>query len=212
MPCATGCGSLLLRMILLWTMVTWASPWLYDRTPATSSLCNDTPRRRRSFHRAHTALRVAETGGQHPHRALPDVVGLEGRELARLPMNPVGCQAACRGPGSVDELSFRVQAEGAGHRLRRDPADGRQPPIGRYRKASNAVVPPIGHVEKLSQWGELNLRAGVPPRVPLGECGDRLEGGQRPRGGIEAIARHAAALLVRKVDDVLAGMKAIVTR
>ena len=102
MPCATGCGSLLLRMILLCTMVTWASPWLYDRTPATSSLCHDTPRRPRSFPRAHTALRVAETGGQHPHRALPDVrAGLKPvhrrivHAMRLLRLNPDQAYAKC---------------------------------------------------------------------------------------------------------------------
>ena len=54
----------------------------------------------------------------------------------------------------------------------------------------------------------MNLRAGVPPRVPVGERRDGLEGRQRPRYGIQAIARDAAALFIRKVDDVLAGMEA----
>jgi hypothetical protein len=64
----------------------------------------------------------------------------------------------------MDELPLRVQAEGAGDRLGRDLANDRQPPIGGHRKAGNAIVPPIGHVEKMPRRGELNLRA----RVPLG--------------------------------------------
>ena len=83
---------------------------------------------------------IAETGGQHPHGTLAHGVGLQGRERARRLIDAVRRQTARCRPRGVDELPVRVQVEGAGHRLGRNLAERRQPPIGGHRKAGRLLL------------------------------------------------------------------------
>src|SRR5215510_14352922 len=110
-------------------------------------------------------------------------------------------------------MALRVEAKGAGDRFGRHLPESRQPPGGAVDgEARDAVVAAVRRVQEFPRWRDLNLGAGVPFRVPCGQGGDRLQSRQRSRRRVEAIAGDTAALLVGKIEDVLGGMKAIVTR
>ena len=76
----------------------------------------------------------------------------------------------------------------------------------------DAVVAAIGHIEKLSRRRQVNLGAGVPFGESGGQACDGLHRRKGAGGTVEAIARHAAALLVGEVDEIPGGMKAVVAR
>ena len=95
---------------------------------------------------------------QDPHGPLAHGIRLQGSESTGIAVDPVRCQSVRLRTGGEKEMALRVQAEGAGHRLGCDPANGRQPPLSAHRKAGDAVVPPIRHVEQMPRGGELNLR------------------------------------------------------
>src|SRR6516225_1064306 len=56
----------------------------------------------------------------------------------------------------------------------------------------------------------MNLRAGIPCSVSLGQGRNRLHGGESACRRVQTIAGDTGALFVGEVDDVLSGMKAIV--
>src|SRR5437016_10435063 len=76
----------------------------------------------------------------------------------------------------------------------------------------DAVVPAVAHVEEPCRWREINLRAGIAHGHTGGQGGNRFHGGERARGAIEAVRRHAAPLLVGEIHEVERGMETVVSR
>src|SRR5216684_5736372 len=80
------------------------------------------------------------------------------------------------------------------------------------RQSGDTVVASVRDVQESPRRCEVNLGAGVTFGVPRGQRRDRLYSGEGARCSVQAIARNTAALLVRKVDEILSGMKTKVAR
>src|SRR5437016_8865171 len=76
----------------------------------------------------------------------------------------------------------------------------------------DAVVPAVAHVEEPCRWREIDLRTGIAHGHTRGQGGSRFDDGERARGAIDAVGRHAASLLVREVHEVERGMETVVPR
>lgn len=113
---------------------------------------------------------VAKTGYQHPHGPLAHGVSLQGYQLSRLAVDAVGSETARGRAGGEDEMTLRVQTEGTGYRLGRHVRDGRQPPGGGVDgEARDTVVTPVGNLQEFPRRRDLNLGAGGPAGVTLGQ-------------------------------------------
>ena len=89
--------------------------------------------------------------------------------------------------------------------------NSRQPPVGGvYGEARNAVVASVRNIQEFPRRGDLDLGAGVSSGVAVGQGCYRLKSRQGSRRSVQTITGYTAALLVRKVDDVLGWMKAVV--
>ncbi len=113
---------------------------------------------------------TSKTCYQHPPGPLAHGICLQGGKLTRIAVNTVRGEAARRRAGGEDEFAIRVEAEGVGYSLGRHLSDCRQAPVGCvYGEARDAVVAPIGNIQEFPRRGDLNLGAGVPSGVAVGE-------------------------------------------
>ena len=97
-----------------------------------------------------------------------------------------GSSAKALGTASVGVMAERRQTAGGG-------IDG---------EPGDAVVAAVADIEEAPRRRQMDLRAGIPLRVPGGQGADRLHGREGARRTVEAIGGDAAALLVGEVDEV----------
>src|SRR5438128_5040701 len=139
---------------------------------------------------------ASQTCYQHPHGPLAHVIRPQGSERTRITTDPVRGQTVRRRASGEEEMTLRVEAEGAGDRFGSHVPEGRQPPGGAVDgEARDAVVAAVRSVQELPRGRDVNLRAGVPFSVAGGQRRYSLKSRQGARRRVEAIASDTAALL-----------------
>ena len=110
-------------------------------------------------------------------------------------VDAVGSELAGGGTGGEDELTGGVQAESAGDGLGGGVAHRSQAALGIDGETGDAVVAPVGDVEKISGRGELDLGTGIAEVYAFGQGGDGLHCGEGSGVG-DLVGGYAGALLV----------------
>ncbi len=118
---------------------------------------------------------VPKTCHQHVTGPLAHGISLQGGELTRIAVDLVGGETARLRAGSEEEFALRVQAKGAGYSFSRHLPNGRQPPVSVNGEPRDAIVSTVRNIQELPRSGHLNLGAGVPSGVTVGQSGYSLK-------------------------------------
>jgi len=83
---------------------------------------------------------------------------------------------------------------------------------GVHGESGDAVMAAIADVKEFPRGRQVDLGAGIPCGVPVGQGAGRLHARERTRRTVEAIEADAAALLIGEIDEVPSRMEAVVAR
>src|SRR5207237_8862375 len=115
------------------------------------------------------------------------VAGWRGPHAA-VPLSAAGRRGAGRRAGAEQEPPGRVETESAGNRFGRYVSDRRQMTGGGVDgEPGDAVMAAIADVEEFPRGCQVDLGAGIPCGVPVGQGTDGLHDRERARRSVEAI-------------------------
>jgi hypothetical protein len=158
-------------------------------------------------------LSITELDRCDRSRAGPDILYGERGQGAALAVDAVRRQAAGRGACSEEKSAAGIEAKSARHCFGRHVTGERQDArVRRNAEPDDAVVTAIADIKEPAGRGQMDLGACVAQVDPRRQGRDCLHRRQRAIAGIDTVRRDAAALLVREIGEIEAGVKTVVAR